>query len=563
MNNYFSQLGVTDPSNLSISDQIQYQQLQMQKKKKDAEEESGITNIVGGEFIKVGLEQMGKGIAAKTGFSSLANLGKNISSKGFTKGLSQTIADARKEALAKGTKFGQEDIDSLTSRAKGMLSRSAQGKMADVEKWTAGRKNAISNINKELTNRGLPNIDPNDVTTPSSELLQKVQDIKDKGVSAVVDPQVPKTQIGKAPVPPDPVQSAPAQPAQPAQPDPTQPKSQLPSTQQEADYLEPPPATPANASDAKIRSDQSDLVDIDNSLDSRLSQLSSSDQRTITDSYGSDFERNVGALPIGQARNAVIANNINIKKQALKENAPELLDDTQWEGSSNSNYMAASRAKNNIMQSATQKLSPAQQAQFRDEVTSHPNFTNSKDLKALGTQDDVGQDYRAARNANNDIREEIYNKINPVPTPAVPVPATGDVQFGGASSASSAGPAPTASAGSSNAGAAVNTSTTQQDTGSSGSTVPTGGVDDDDDDSSAASSSARNVERDVDTGIQDAQIGGDAVEAVGGSILGGALPVVLGLASLILPSLFESDKSSAPIVAPPSISQTSTMGQGR
>ena len=438
MNNYFSQLGVTDPSNLPISEQIQMRQLAMAKQKKSAEEETGITNIVGGEFIKVGLEQMGKGVAAKTGFSSLGNLGKNISSKGFTKGLSQTIADARKEALAKGTSFGQADIDSLTSRAKGMLSKTAQGKLSDIEKWTAGRKNAINNLNRDLQNKGLPTLDPDDVTTPSSELLQKFQDIKDKGLSTVQEgalTEVPKVQLGDAPEP----------------------------TVQPED-----PNIPA----------------------------------------GSSAENPYTALPPGQEQSAA---------PAVSTPDPEDVPKT-----------------------------PEEEAYLQDILSRNPEY-----------QAEFGEAKTKLSGFSNEGQGEGGERL----TTTAPEP-TGQVQFGGEAEAPGSGaPAPIASAEASEPTAAATTSTTQQDSGSSGSPVPTS-VDEDEDEGSAAKSTA-NIEKDVDTGIQDTQVGADAVEAAGGSILGGALPVVLGLASLILPSLFESDSSSAPIVAPPTVSQTSTLGQGR
>ena len=699
MNNYFSNLGVTNPSTLPISNQIALQQLQLQKSQEEAQQTAESTNIIGAEFLKSGLEKIGKGAAAKTGFSSLGNLGANIRSKGFTAGLKQTVEDARKEAIKKGTAFGQEQIDDLTKKAKSMLSKNAQGQLANAERYAAGKKNVLDNLNKDLQNRGLPTLDPDDLSFDHKAVLQKIQqNIKDKqGVQSVTDdnlptregsesyqpdlpaaakddskfrfsgqdyskgksldeprladvqaqrvaddvateenlvtgkkgpakvPELPAVpddvlidglpdeedrvlkltqdnffkdlQAGKQPIVPEslggprkklvqdaispaqeatkdlpqnrgvkfvpddkaaldnsrvPASTQVAQPAQPApqvaQPEP--PSKRLPSTQQEAKYLDTPEQTPSAASPERVLSDQSKLVDIDNSLDSRLAQLSTRDQATIKAGYGAGFERNVGALPVGQARNEALSNNIDIKKQALKENAPELLDDTVYENSSRSAYMEASKAKTSIIKKAVNNLSPEKRAAWSDAVKNHPQYTNTADIKDLKENDFDA--YRKARNTNQTIREGAFDEVNFKPEPTAQ-PAAAQPQF----AAQQAPPVQQAPPESSTQASKPDTQPTKPNATNdledddSGGGAPTlvddaaKGADD------AADKGASTVVKDVaETGVED---------VIGGLFEGG-----LGLAAMLLPSLFESsDSSSQPIVVPPTVSQTATFGQGR
>ena len=703
MNNYFSNLGVTNPSTLSLSNQIALQQLKLQKKQEEVQQSSESSNIIGAEFLKSGLEKIGKGAAAKTGFSSLGNLGANIRSKGFTAGLKQTVEDARKEAIKKGTAFGQEQIDDLTTKAKTMLSKNAQGRLADAQRYAAGKKNVLDNLNKDLQNRGLPTLDPDDLSFDHKDVLQKIQqNIKDKqGVKSVTDdnlptregsdsyqpdlpasatedepkfrftgqdyskgkslneprladvqaqrvaddvateenlvtgkkgpakvPELPAVpddvlvdglpdeedrvlkltqnnffkdlQAGKQPIIPEslggprkklvqdaassaqeaaadlpqnrgvkfvpddkaaldnskvPATTQVAQPAAQA----AQPSKKLPSTQQEAKYLDTPDSTPSDASPERVLSDQSKLVDVDNSLDSRLAQLSTRDQATIKAGYGAGFERNVGALPAGQARNEALSNNINIKKQALKENAPELLDDTVYENSSRAAYMDASKAKTSIVKKAVNNLSPEKRAAWSDSVKNHPQYTNTADIKDLKENDFDA--YRKARNTNQDIREGAFNEVNfkPEPQPA----SAAQPQFAAQQAAPVQQAAPESS-----------TQASKPDTQPA---KPNATNDLDDDDSGGGASTlvddaAKGTADDAAKGAADDAAKGastvvtDIAETGVEDVIGGLFEGGLGVAAMmILPSLFESgDSSSKPIVAPPpTISQTATFGQGR
>ena len=713
MNNYFTNLGVTNPSTLSLSNQIALQQLELQKKQKEVQQTAESTNIIGAELLKSSLEKIGKVAAAKTGFSSLGNLGANIRSKGFTKGLQKTIEDAQKEAVKKGTAFGQEQIDNLTAKAKNMLSKNAQGQLANAERYAAGKKNVLDNLNRDLQNRGLPTLDPNDLSLDHKDVLQKIQqNIKDKqAVQSVTDDNLPtrddadsyqpdlpataedkpkfrftgqdyskgkslneprlaqvqaqrvaddvateedlitgKTGPPKKPVLPDipdvpdidglpdeedrvlkltqdnffkdldagknpivpeslggprkklvqdaaqaatadlpqnrgikfvpddkaaldnskvpattQVAQPAAQPAQPAaQPEPQSKK--LPSTQQEAKYLDTPEQTPSDASPERVLSDQSKLVDIDNSLDSRLAQLSKRDQATIKAGYGEGFERNVGALPVGQARNEALSNNINIKKQALKENAPELLDDTVYENSSRAAYMDASKAKTSIVRKAVTNLSPEKRALWADAVKNHPQYTNTADIKQLKENDFDA--YRKARNTNQDIREGAFNEVNFKPEPAQ-VAAAAEPQFasqqavtGGlqdspeSSTQASRADTQTVNPNASNDLEADDSgggrSTLLDDAEQQGTQVATDAA------TGAVTDAAADAEKGAATVVKDVAETG-VEDVIGGLFEGG-----LGLALNFLPSLFESSGSSSqPIFVPPTISQTATFGQGR
>lgn len=644
MNNLFSNLGVTDPSNLSLSNQIALQQLNIEKAQEKAQQTTEASNIVGAEFIKGGLEKIGKGAAAKTGFSSLGNLGKNIKSKGFTAGLTQTIEDAKKEAIAKGRAFGQKQIDEITNRAKATLSKNDLGKFVDADKYVAGRKNMLSSINQNLQNKGLPTVDPEDITSSPQDLLKQIQDkIKAKqSIKALTEEDIPdidavpkirfagqdysvgKTlnesrlaqvqakrasdiateenlitgrsieikkpvlpdlndlsvvdglpdeeervrdlvqknffkdlDAGRKPIvpeslggpkkklvqdaPPATAEPPPPPPPPPAQAEPPQPKvisepKKLPSTLQEADYLTPPEATPADASPERVQTDQSKLVDIDNNLDSRLSQLSPSDQAKIKAGYGADFERNVGQLPVGQARNTALANNINIKKQALKENAPELLDDTVYENSSREAFLEASKAKTKILRSSVKNLSPNKQKVWQDAVKSHPEYTNTADMKDLRANDFDA--YRKARNTNQDIRENAFNDVNIAPEPEFAQPVAPTV-------APTVEPIveptvePTAEP--------KVKPTVEPSVDPQANTIAT----------DTKGTAATGLGEDTDDILKD--VAGGAEDIIGGLFEGG-----LGAVAMLLPSLFESsDSTSQPIKAPPAISQTGTSGQGR
>ncbi len=696
MNNYFSNLGVTNPGTLSLSNQIALQQLKLQKTQEEAQQTAESTNIVGAEFLKSGLEKLGKGAAVKTGFGSLANLGSNIRSKGFTAGLKQTVEDARKEAIKKGTAFGQEQIDDLTTKAKNMLSKNAQGRLADAERYAAGKKNVLDNLNRDLQNRGLTTLDPDDLSLGHKDVLQKIQqNIKDKQpVQSVTDdnlptregsesyqPDLPATaedqpkfrftgqdyskgkslneprladvqaqrvaddaateenlitgktgppkkpvlpdipddvdldglpdeedrvlkltqdnffkdlKAGKQPIVPESLggprkklvqdaassassaQEATAElpqnrgvkfvpddkaaldnsrvpaSAQVAQPEPqVQPQSKrLPSTQQEAKYLDTPDQTPSDATPERVLSDQSKLVDIDNSLDSRLAQLSSRDQATIKAGYGAGFERNVGALPVGQARNEALSNNIDIKRQALKDNAPELLDDTVYENSSRAAYMEASKAKTSIVKNAVKNLSPEKRAAWSDAVKNHPQYTNTADIKDLKENDFDA--YRKARNTNQTIREGAFDEVNFKPEPTAQPAAAAEPQFAAQQAAPVQQAAPEASTQASKPDTQPpKPSNDLEDDDSSGTGASTV-VDD------AATTAADDVEKGATTAVKDVAESG-VEDVIGGLFEGG-----LGLAAMILPSLFESsDSSSKPIVVPPTVSQTATFGQGR
>jgi len=124
MNQYNSRLATTQYANMTISQRLQASQSQAeQQKDKAIDGISEGSRLVGAEFLKNSLEGLGGRLSKVTGLKSVGQLGKNISDKGFAKGLAKTIADSKKEAVKMGTEFGKDKIDELTKKAKGFLNK--------------------------------------------------------------------------------------------------------------------------------------------------------------------------------------------------------------------------------------------------------------------------------------------------------------------------------------------------------------------------------------------------------------------------------------------------------
>jgi len=168
MNQYNSRLATTQYANMTISQRLQASQSQAeQQKDKAVEGLSEGSRLVGAEFLKNSLEGLGGRLSKATGLKSVGQLGKNISDKGFAKGLAKTIADSKKEAIQKGTEFGKAKIDELTTKAKGFLNKATPE----------------DNLLKKLVG----GTSPEDILSGKKDLLSALSDAKAQATSAVSD----------------------------------------------------------------------------------------------------------------------------------------------------------------------------------------------------------------------------------------------------------------------------------------------------------------------------------------------------------------------------------------
>jgi hypothetical protein len=182
MDNY-NLLAAAQAQNQSVSQRIELsKQLADKGKDRMADQFKEASNIIGGEFVKSSISQLGSKLSKMTGLESIGKLGENISKSGVTKGLAQTIAQTKDEALKKGTEFGKDKIEDLTKKTKQIAADadsdsssvidSIKSRVTDSDIYKAGKDNLSSKINSELKNRGLPEV--SEVEKPSLTSLKQV-----------------------------------------------------------------------------------------------------------------------------------------------------------------------------------------------------------------------------------------------------------------------------------------------------------------------------------------------------------------------------------------------------
>tara|TARA_R110002012_G_scaffold52809_2_gene135689 strand:- start:1413 stop:3413 length:2001 start_codon:yes stop_codon:yes gene_type:complete len=168
MNQYNSRLATTQYANQTISQRIEASKSQAEQQKEkaiDGVAEGG--RLLGAEFLKNSLQGLGGRLSKVTGLRSVGQLGKNISDKGFAKGLAKTIADSKKEAVKMGTEFGKDKIDELTKKAKGFLNKATPE----------------DNLLKKLVG----GTNPEEILSGKKDLLSALSDAKGQATSALSD----------------------------------------------------------------------------------------------------------------------------------------------------------------------------------------------------------------------------------------------------------------------------------------------------------------------------------------------------------------------------------------
>jgi hypothetical protein len=169
--NYNSSIGSIISANDSMADRIAASRAaaiqQQQAKIKEIQDPA---DLIGSEFVRGGLEKIGKAAAQKTGFQSFARLSNNIKTKGFSGGLAQTINDLKTEAAKKGRVLAQSEIDNLTEKAQSLYTKT---KGVANESYLAGKQKVFDNINQSLKNKGYTPLDPEDVKLPTADIQRK------------------------------------------------------------------------------------------------------------------------------------------------------------------------------------------------------------------------------------------------------------------------------------------------------------------------------------------------------------------------------------------------------
>ena len=168
---YNSSIGSIISANDSMADRIaRSRDAAIQQQQAKTKEIQDPADLIGSEFVRGGLEKIGKAAAEKTGFQSFVRLGNNIKTKGFTGGLAQTISDLKTEAAKKGRVVAQSEIDKLTAKAKSLYTKT---KGVTNESYLAGKQKVFDNINQSLKNKGYTPLDPEDVKLPTADIQRK------------------------------------------------------------------------------------------------------------------------------------------------------------------------------------------------------------------------------------------------------------------------------------------------------------------------------------------------------------------------------------------------------
>ena len=245
----------------------------------------------------------------------------------------------------------------------------------------------------------------------------------------------------------------------------------------------------------------------------------------------------------------------------MKENAPELIDDTKYPNSLPEDYDVASKAKENAIRSKINNLSESDATSLTNDVRGADGWTSKKDLKAIRASGDE-DGYRLANNTNQGIANDAVNNFS-----------TGGSQVeGGGIGAGPAGSAPTPAVPTGAGDPSVSPQSSKKQGGDGGPQLPDppdGGGDDEDEDEDeddgvkgaedgAATDAEKAAEKGAVTGAEDA-----GEDLLLGGLTDGLGDLALGLGTMLIPKLFESEPSVAAPPPPPMISQTATMGQGR
>ena len=284
-------------------------------------------------------------------------------------------------------------------------------------------------------------------------------------------------------------------------------------------------------------------------------------QQKIEDGLGSGYEKNLSKVPSGPLRNNALKNNAELRLQSMKENAPELLDDTKYPKALPEDYDTAAKAKENAIRSKINNLSDADATSLTNDVRGTDGWTKNKDLKAMR---DAGDEdgYRLANNNNQSIANDAVNNFS----------QGGATVEGGGIGAGPSGTAPTPTVLSTGDDGSANpqSSKKQGDGGPQLPDVPDGGSDDEDEDEDDAkkkleSEAESDVESDVEDDAEKAAVTGaeDVGEDLLGGLTGGLGDLAIGLGTMLIPKLFESEPSENTPIPPPTVSAVATMGQGR
>ena len=145
MNNYNQSLAEVATANQTIEQRIHQSQQQLPTSKLQ-ETLPSAGQIVGGEFLRGGVETLSKTLAKKTGLKSIGKLGKNIKTKGFKAGVEQTIRDTQQEAVTRGKAFTSQQISELRTRAQGVASQvgdAATGAVGEVRTAVQGAASQV------------------------------------------------------------------------------------------------------------------------------------------------------------------------------------------------------------------------------------------------------------------------------------------------------------------------------------------------------------------------------------------------------------------------------------
>lgn len=291
--------------------------------------------------------------------------------------------------------------------------------------------------------------------------------------------------------------------------------------------------------------DEDEITDKDNSLEDRINTLSQDKQDIVKQGYSDGFESNVNKLKSSDLKNNILKSNYEKKLQSVKENAPELLDDLKYPGASRKEFSIASTKVQEKLNSQSESLSDSDLLQYDKNITSHPLWTNDDDLQKLVSNKDQSA-FRKARNTNQAIEQEEFEKFSDVTQAIPPPPAL----------SSDPSPAPKKIQ-------QTTTPSTDTDDKDDSSGIDTGDKDDEDEGEGDGEEDEDLLKKVTGAGEEDegllATLGGIADPLIGG------IEAVAGIGAMIIPSLFGNDNDDAdsqPVMKQMDLSQTGFSGLG-